>query len=1548
MKKLIVFFLVVFVVAWSCKDPVPPTISVEPASYEGVPALVSFMATGTVVNSKAEISGYSFVVTELDGTESTFFSADGTFSHLFKTVGAYRVSATVAESSGIASETPALVEINVLNPFDSLSWALGFSAVYQDEAVTFNAGTVVAERYEWLVFEKTADSTLDTDGDGYKDLPLFSGAGATCIRKEGFLAGEGYKVLLTIIDSYENEKEYTTLFDVLSQEDPNAVAVIVVDAIVEDLPVELIVSGVGAEGVQPIVYEKAPLKLRGSGSAAGSSALSLTIDKVYWDISLEGAFLVQLESSSTEDLVWTPEVAGNYSMEMRVENNLGKEDIYGESILAFTVSENKPVVTSFSLSVGPHYEGKEISLTVDVASQSSYNGKIVKLLWDIDGMDNDISWEWNAETEEEVFSSAWTPYYFEELKTSLKYEGNIIATNQLGRESAPFPFVFTILDNNPKAVISLVPESIFWGSLGRINLGDSGSAYGEVTEILTLVDESQGSITLIPKEDSESGDTYYEYSTPLEGTGTQIYTATLMVTNINGSATVSKKVTVLEPALVANFEVSGASGGKYFSNQRVVLNASNSKSVGGSGELIDVAEGDFEWTVTHNGLSYASGRSSFSGPLSIGLEVALFNLELGDSGLYEIKLKVYSTTGTVSVNVVARQLVVVDNTPYNLGFDVEFKEEVTVGGKKMGRYSFRGWATSPDGIPITTFEWFNNVLPTYDSETGAVVPSKTGKEVIFDYEGGSQTVYMAAINSVDAGSVIFKVFETEDYFVPLAPTVYTSESDPTNNPKPSFSWVPEDAEKAFKYWIQVNSEDAGSWVDLGPDVDGNLLTQYTPSDNIIDAGEEGEVTLYVQTESANGNRSESGMCSLFVDRIPPVAPVFDSVYPDGLTNQKRPTWKWTPANGAEVVLYRVQLDGLGEWEEQSETEWTPVADLTSAPHILAVQVRDQAGNWGVVGEETLKIDLIAPEPPVVTGFAETNDETPMWSWSDGVVDVADPDFGYRYQFNAEESNDWVDVGVNVLTYAPLNPLLDGNYYLYVQARDRAGNWSESGSFLTTIDTIPPAVPSIMGENLIPGGKDLSWAWNSVDSPAEFRYQVDAENANDWITTPVPGLGEDSPTHFILAASVVEKVYSFYVQARDSAGNWSASASFSTIVDKTPPALPVFTADCVSAQITNQAIWYWDVASDVAAFRYRYNSPLDSSAPNEGWTILGEANIYTVDNTTTMNNTLDLQARDLAGNWSETATKVLYRGEPEITGSVQLAYQTGAEILGSFSIVAKIGEVDITSILTDSGWTQGAPASYDEYRKVGDYTSNFSVTDQNGTVSLPKLGTASILPPNAPVVINGDFESSIGANATGWQWVAAGGYCVKGTWSAWSNTSGGIDGSPAAIGGEFAITLGSVVDCTNNINMGGFNVTPSTGVDGPSKAAFMASGGKTADGSFFTPSSYVSRTRGRLEQRDILVYKDVTYTLTGKTWLANGANKSMNNSLKVSGDCLAEPVVSPASEHTIWVDHSVDFTPTVDGVVAIEFSKSDISGGNRDAPGSYFDDAAISVTRYPTK
>jgi chitodextrinase len=189
-------------------------------------------------------------------------------------------------------------------------------------------------------------------------------------------------------------------------------------------------------------------------------------------------------------------------------------------------------------------------------------------------------------------------------------------------------------------------------------------------------------------------------------------------------------------------------------------------------------------------------------------------------------------------------------------------------------------------------------------------------------------------------------------------------------------------------------------------------------------------------------------------------------------------------------------------------------------------------------------DATAPSAPSSLAAAPGDQKVGLgWRASTDNVGVK----GYRIYRN--------DVGIATVSASTLSftdgPLTDGVSVSYVvRAYDRAGNLSPASNTVTATPTAPPATtdttsPSAPSNlSATPGDSSVSLSWSaSTDDVGVTRYDIYRNGGN--IATV------DGATRTYRDAAVVNGTsYSYYVTARDAAGNVSAG---STSVSATPAA-----------------------------------------------------------------------------------------------------------------------------------------------------------------------------------------------------------------------------------------------------------------------------------------------------------------------------------------------------------------------------------------------------------
>lgn len=273
---------------------------------------------------------------------------------------------------------------------------------------------------------------------------------------------------------------------------------------------------------------------------------------------------------------------------------------------------------------------------------------------------------------------------------------------------------------------------------------------------------------------------------------------------------------------------------------------------------------------------------------------------------------------------------------------------------------------------------------------------------------------------------------------------------------------------------------------------------------------------------------------------------------------------------------------------------------------------------------TVHYDSDPPARPAVKGpSGPISTLRPSWTW----VPSGDGNGIFRFRLDSDNLGTGATVVADT-SFTPAFNLPVGPHILYVQERDKAGNWSASGSFTVRIDTTPPPAPAVSVAPASPSNNRRPiWTWTgtAAEGTTAYRYKLDngdlrtgAIDIGATAFTPDPG------------AELLEGPHTLFVQQRDSAGNWSASGSATIVIDLTPPLPPSVNA---SASPTNDRTPSWNFTprgGGNGIFRYKLNNRNFAAGATEiatpGYTPSLDlaAGIYT----------LHVQERDTAGNWSQ--------------------------------------------------------------------------------------------------------------------------------------------------------------------------------------------------------------------------------------------------------------------------------------------------------------------------
>ena len=474
--------------------------------------------------------------------------------------------------------------------------------------------------------------------------------------------------------------------------------------------------------------------------------------------------------------------------------------------------------------------------------------------------------------------------------------------------------------------------------------------------------------------------------------------------------------------------------------------------------------------------------------------------------------------------------------------------------------------TQPPSVPVITNqplktndkspEWSWQVIS--DAVKYHVVLTKDDDTIIYDSSDLSVNSYTHDTNLSD-GVYEFKVASIDDFgnesdfgkqtltidSEPPSKPIITEPNTPTNNKKPTWTW--NNNSDVAKYGIVFNG---GSELMIH-------TTSFTPTEELND----GEYLFKIRSYDDLGNFSNFVESTISIDASPPVLVEIQSAE---LTTNNKPTWTWNSVPTA--VEYEVKLNS-NVGIKQAETSFTSPIELPDGNHTLRVKSRDAVGNWSEYAEKEIEIDREAPKPnPNPTVTSPTSNKRPTWSW-DAIPDAV----LYQVRIN----ND-APFTTTAISYTPSADYTDGEYILYIRAKDEAGNYTEYIQSKVIVDTEAPASPNPTSTtpttNKIP-----TWTWDAI--PGAIAYGVVLNNSSEiYVTT----------NSYTAPSALSDGDNTIKVRSQDQVGLASGYTTHTVKIDTTGPNKPDVTSSTPQS-ISRRPTWNWSIISDAEKYTWKLDS-----------------------------------------------------------------------------------------------------------------------------------------------------------------------------------------------------------------------------------------------------------------------------------------------------------------------------------------------------------------------
>ena len=562
--------------------------------------------------------------------------------------------------------------------------------------------------------------------------------------------------------------------------------------------------------------------------------------------------------------------------------------------------------------------------------------------------------------------------------------------------------------------------------------------------------------------------------------------------------------------------------------------------------------------------------------------------------------------------------------------------------------------------------------------------------------------------------------------------------------------------------------------------------------------------IKVRQVDAAGNNGAAASFSFTLDTTPPAAPTVALASDTGSSGSDHIT-----SNGLLTVT-PAEAGGTIQYSTDGGINWTGSFAAVEGANAVKVRQVDAAGNNGAAASFSFTLDTTPPAAPTVALASDTGSSGSDHITSNGLLTVTPAEAGGTIQYSTDGGINWTG------SFAAV----EGANAVKVRQVDAAGNNGAAASFSFTLDTTPPAAPTVaLASDTGSSGSDHITSNGLLTvTPAEAggTIQYSTDGGINWTGS----------------FAAVEGANAVKVRQVDAAGNNGAAASFSFTLDTTPPAAPAITTTA-PAQDTAASINISGTAeanSSIALYN-KGTALIGGTATADGtghWSVSGIALTNGADYSFTA------KATDAAGNTSGASNALAFHDNQTVPSILIAAIAgdntinaaeaaTGFLISGTTSNVedgqtATIQIVDGSNIMVDSftatvtgnAWSVTVPST--DHLADGSYTVKADVSDLAGTAAIEatQVITVDEAAPAAPTVALASDTGSSGSDhitSNGLLTVTpaeAGGTIQY-------STDGGINwtGSFAAVEGANAIKVRQVDAAGNNGAAASFSFTLDT-------------------------------------------------------------------------------------------------------------------------------------------
>lgn len=427
----------------------------------------------------------------------------------------------------------------------------------------------------------------------------------------------------------------------------------------------------------------------------------------------------------------------------------------------------------------------------------------------------------------------------------------------------------------------------------------------------------------------------------------------------------------------------------------------------------------------------------------------------------------------------------------------------------------------------------------------------------------------------------------------------------------------------------------------------------------------------------------------------PPAPVL-TAHPSNPTNQTTATFSFTDSDNT-VASFSCTIDGT----TSPCTSGVAYPNLADGSHTFSVTGQTAGGISSASASFTWVVDTVAPPTPIITQQPTDPSSTANASFS-----FSDTESGVTYKCTLDATT------ASCTSPASYSNLTEGLRHFSVVAIDAAGNQSAPSMFQWTIQLGPP-MPQITSAPSDPSNQNPA-PFGFTDTQAGVTFQCKLDTG-----------AFQACTSGISYPSLTDGIHTFSVQAVDTSGRISPTASLSWTMDTTPPQAPQLTSEPANPSNFTQATFsFVDVSGDVAS----YLCSLDSAT----FSLCSSGATFTVAAGT---HTFAVEAKDTARNIGPSTS---YTWAVDTTNLVVSLLSFPAnptnQATATFTFASQTPNVTFQCSIDGGGF---APCSTPvSYPNLAENTHTFQVkaTDLAGTTGAPAsyVWVIDLTPPTVPV------------------------------------------------------------------------------------------------------------------------------------------------------------------------------------------------------------------------